>query len=124
MTDHTADVVAAALTSTTPQAPAPPTAGARRVVDATASLFELDPSDLLYGTSRARRETDARMVAMTVIRATTAMSYPEIGRFLGRDHSTVMNGVKRVLSCPTRRAWAAAVHEALNQPELPLGGPL
>jgi chromosomal replication initiation ATPase DnaA len=62
-------------------------------------------------TSPNRRSvvTHARMVAAWTIRTATGMSYPEIGRLLNKDHTTVMNAVKRVNADPKRRAVGASL---------------
>ena len=51
----------------------------------------------LVGKERHRRITLARHVAMYVCKHQLRCSYPEIGRaFGGRDHTTVMSGVRRI----------------------------
>jgi hypothetical protein len=44
---------------------------------------------------RFKTLAEARVVAYWMLRAVTKLSYPEIGRILGKDHSTAMSGVKR-----------------------------
>lgn len=51
---------------------------------------------VLMGESRALHVVRARKVLYRELRE-SGMSYPSIGRFVGRDHTTVMNGIKRVL---------------------------
>lgn len=116
MTDHTAAAVAAAIRNTTPRPPNDDHT-ARQIADATAHLFQLDPQDLL-GPSRDPTVVHARQVAMTVTRSRTAMSYPRIGRWWQRDHTTVMNAVSRVMGNPVLLGYAAAVEAALTAPEL------
>ena len=48
----------------------------------------------LEGPSRAIVYSDARQEAMYRIRAETNLSYPRIGQHFGRDHTTVLHGVK------------------------------
>lgn len=50
---------------------------------------------------RSKRRTAAvaraRQIAMYVVKSTTPMSYPQIGRhFGGRDHSTILHGVRKI----------------------------
>ena len=61
------------------------------IVKLCADLFEISPADLL---SRKRRQqiVHARMALYAALRK-RGWSYPRIGRFCGRDHSTVMYGV-------------------------------
>ncbi|MDQ3679384.1 MAG: WhiB family transcriptional regulator [Actinomycetota bacterium] len=76
--------------------PEAPEEGAAALVDRSAAAFGLR-GDELRATSRARHVVEARQVAMYVLRQATSLSYPAIGRhFGGRDHTTVMHGVRRV----------------------------
>jgi chromosomal replication initiator protein len=51
----------------------------------------------MYSARRARNVARPRQVAMYLAKQLTSRSLPEIGRkFGGRDHTTVMHGVKRV----------------------------
>jgi chromosomal replication initiator protein len=53
--------------------------------------------DALHSSSRDRTVTQARSVAMYLLRKHTRMSFPEIGRLLGnKQHSTVIMAVRRV----------------------------
>jgi chromosomal replication initiation ATPase DnaA len=70
----------------------PPTV--RRVINATARCHGLTPQDLL-GPGRSRRVAHARAVAMYLARTLTSGSLEAIGRaFGGRDHTTVLHGVR------------------------------
>jgi chromosomal replication initiation ATPase DnaA len=70
-----------------------------RVVEiqrATARHFSVELNEILSD-RRDRRTAMARHVAMYLARDLTLRSFQEIGlRFGGRDHSTVVHGVKRV----------------------------
>jgi chromosomal replication initiator protein len=60
-----------------------------------ASSFGISTADLI-GPSRAAGPVRARHVAILLTRERTALSLPEIGqRFGGRDHSTVLNSLRR-----------------------------
>jgi chromosomal replication initiator protein len=68
------------------------------VLEATARVFELRPSQLR---SRSRRQAvvTARAVAMYLARQLTAKSLQQIGQYFGgRDHSTVMYGCRKAKS--------------------------
>jgi len=59
------------------------------------SSFGISTADLI-GPSRAAGPVRARHVAILLTRELTALSLPEIGqRFGGRDHSTVLNSLRR-----------------------------
>jgi chromosomal replication initiation ATPase DnaA len=70
----------------------PPTI--RRVIGATSRCHGLTPEDIV-GPGRSRRVAHARAVAMYLARTLTAGSLEAIGRaFGGRDHTTVLHGVR------------------------------
>ncbi|MFP4054901.1 MAG: chromosomal replication initiator protein DnaA [Phycisphaerae bacterium] len=60
-----------------------------------AAYFGITPADL-HSTRRTRTVSAARMVAMTLARQLTQMSFPEIGRCMGKNHSSVLLAVKRM----------------------------
>jgi len=60
-----------------------------------AAYFGITPADL-HSTRRTRTVSAARMVAMTLARRHTQMSFPEIGRCMGKNHSSVLLAVKRM----------------------------
>jgi chromosomal replication initiator protein len=61
-----------------------------------AETFGISPAELV-GSSRAVVPLRARQVAMLLTRELTDLSLPEIGRlFGGRDHSTVLNSLRRI----------------------------
>jgi len=71
-----------------------PAPSLRRVIGATARLHGLLPADLT-GPSRRRQAAQARGMAMYVARTLTGKSLQAIGRaFGGRDHTTVLHGIK------------------------------
>ncbi|HVI00372.1 MAG TPA: chromosomal replication initiator protein DnaA, partial [Enhygromyxa sp.] len=66
------------------------------VQKAVAAYFSVKITDL-KGKRRHRGVSRPRMVAMYLCRQLTTASFPEIGmRFGGKDHSTVINAVKRI----------------------------
>jgi len=64
-----------------------------RIVAATAEAFGLDPSDLL-GKDRSKSVKEGRQAAYLVARRCTRLSYPELGRAFGKNHTTVLAGVR------------------------------
>ncbi len=77
--------------------------------------------DALRSASRDRTVTQARSVAMFLIRKHTRMSFPEIGRLMGdKQHSTVIMAVRRVQDALDRKGtivWKtpSGVREVLAQ---------
>ena len=68
---------------------------ATEIIRAVCQAFEVSPSDL-KGPRRHRHVTTPRQVAMYLIRELTSASLPHIGsQFGGRDHTTVLNAIKR-----------------------------
>jgi chromosomal replication initiator protein len=62
---------------------------------AVATFFGITPADL-HSTRRTRTVSAARMVAMFLARRHTRMSYPEIGKFMGKNHSSAVLAVQRM----------------------------
>ena len=66
------------------------------ILDETAKYFSLSPSDLM-SKSRSRPLTQARHIAMYLTRECTGLSLLKIGEiFGGRDHTTVLHGIRKV----------------------------
>ncbi len=66
------------------------------VLSTVASQFGVKVSDI-KGTRKTREVSQPRQVAMYLARRLTRSSFPEIGRsFGGKDHSTVVKGVKKI----------------------------
>ena len=64
------------------------------IIDATAKYYRIKISDIL-GKKRTRNIARPRQVAMSLTKELTTLSLPSIGdAFGGRDHTTVMHGVK------------------------------
>jgi chromosomal replication initiation ATPase DnaA len=84
----------------------------QRVFDASCHHFSVTADDVLSG-KRDRVHVDARHVAMWLMRD-AGRSYPEIGNEIGVDHSTVMNGVKRVEGDERLLATACEIRAALT----------
>lgn len=68
---------------------------ADEVVARVAETFGFAVEDIL-GDSRSKPIVKTRQVAMFCCREFLGMTYPEIGKTMGRDHSTVMHGCKQI----------------------------
>ena len=62
---------------------------------AVGAYFGITPADL-HSSRRVKTVSTARMVAMYLARRHTRMSFPEIGRFMGKNHSSVVLAVQRM----------------------------
>jgi chromosomal replication initiator protein len=65
------------------------------VVEAVCQHFGVSEKDL-RGRARTRDIAHPRQVAMHLLREETEISLEEIGRTLGRDHTTVMHGIRKI----------------------------
>lgn len=63
-------------------------------IELAATAFKV-PVDQILSKSRHRHRVEARHAAMWLADRVTGKSYPVIGRAFGRDHSSVIHGVKR-----------------------------
>ena len=77
-----------------------------------AGAFGISPAELV-GSSRAATPLRARQVAILLTREATDLSLPQIGRLYGgRDHSTVLNSLRRVeVSLAGDEELSRRVHE-------------
>jgi chromosomal replication initiator protein len=65
------------------------------IMEETASYFTLSTADLV-SKSRSRPLTQARHIAMYLIRECTGLSLIKIGEAFNRDHTTALHGIKKV----------------------------
>lgn len=87
---------------------------AMAVVREVARGFNLTHHDLI-GYDRHPHVCVARACAMAVVREATPLSLPAIGRvFGGRDHTTVMHAIRRVMGDETLRESVGLVVEELT----------
>jgi chromosomal replication initiator protein len=63
------------------------------ILETVAKAFHVTP-EAIKGKRKWQRLALARQVAMYLIRENTVMSTTDIGKFLNRDHSTVIHGWK------------------------------
>lgn len=64
----------------------------REIIEGVAAIFDM-PVDLMQSKRRYKDIVFPRQVAMYVL-ACRGRSYPEVGRILGKDHSTVIHAVR------------------------------
>jgi hypothetical protein len=96
------------------------------ILAAVAARFGVDPADLT-GQSRRHVHAVARQAAMLLVRDVTGLSYPKIGKaFGGRDHATVMSGIRAITERATGdadlQARIDAARAALTEPAAPEAG--
>jgi chromosomal replication initiator protein len=77
------------------------------IESAVGAFFGLSPADL-HSSRRTRTISLARRLAAFFARRHTRMSYPEVGRFLGKNHSSVVLAVQQMeksLSADEELSW-------------------
>ena len=67
---------------------------AELILDETANFYNITP-DRILGTAKTKDVVMPRQVAMYLIREMTNLSLPEIGRFMGRNHTTVLYSIEK-----------------------------
>lgn len=67
---------------------------AQRAVQAAAMRFDVPPHEILSQNRNVQRASDARQFAYLQMWS-EGCAFAEIGRAFGRDHSTVMHGVRQ-----------------------------
>lgn len=68
----------------------------RQIVKTVAEFYNQSQNDLCSG-RRAARYIRPRHIAMALAKRLTSASYPQIGRALGgRDHTTIIHGVRKI----------------------------
>lgn len=68
-----------------------------RLCDLLGRQFAVTPADLLCG-DRSKQLTLARWALWFCLRERYGLSYPELARMLGYDHTTILHGVRRARS--------------------------
>lgn len=92
-------------------APNRPRVGTALIQEA-AAFFKITYDDIV-GPDRARIFIDARCVVAIIMRE-RGLSYPQIGRFLKRDHSTVINWIDKAAERMARNPSMLKALEALR----------
>jgi chromosomal replication initiator protein len=109
----TPDLVEMALADILPQKRNIPS---DKILDAVAFSEGLDIKDLL-GQNRSAKIAIPRQLAMYLLRTYNEISLPQIGEMLGgRDHTTVMYGIKKVVDDEKLRKRAERIWREINQP--------
>lgn len=67
--------------------------------------------DDLYSRKRDREYSEARMAVWLVAHETMGYSYPYIGRIYGRDHTTIVSGVKKLKNGKAKEVVYAMVQK-------------
>ena len=70
-----------------------PTITADKIISMVAKKYDISRDDVL-GKKRDQNIAYARNLSIYIIRRVTQMSFPEIGKIFGRDHSTIMSSNK------------------------------
>ena len=83
-----------------------------RLIAVAAAHFRVHP-DEITGNSRVPAITNARHVCAWLMRG-MGRSFPDVGKALKKDHTTVMYGVKRVEASDELIAHAVVIREALT----------
>lgn len=77
-----------------------------RALGAVCEVYGLEPRQVL-GKARTGLVSEARQTLFYVMKIVIGWSYPDIARYAGKDHTTVMHGVR-----VTAKRLAANEHEA------------
>ena len=67
------------------------------IISQVCKFYSIDET-VLRGTLKNKGTTDARQVAMYLVRKLTNLSLPDIGKEFGRDHSTALYAIRKVES--------------------------
>ncbi len=65
------------------------------IISQVCKFYSIDES-VLRGTLKNKGTTEARQIAIYLIRKLTNLSLPDIGKEFGRDHSTILYGIRKV----------------------------
>jgi chromosomal replication initiator protein len=89
----------------------------RRILEAVATYEGIEVEDLI-GQNRSAKFALPRQIAMYLLRQINDISFPQIGELLGgRDHTTVMYGIKKVDDDEKLKSRAKKIGDSIvNQP--------
>ena len=65
------------------------------IISQVCKFYSIDET-VLRGTLKNKGTTEARQIAIYLIRKLTNLSLPDIGKEFGRDHSTILYGIRKV----------------------------
>jgi len=83
------------------------------ILEETANYFTLSTADIV-SKSRSRPLTQARHIAMYLMRECTGLSLIKIGEVFNRDHTTALHGIRRsrpICGRATRRSDRSRTHQ-------------
>ena len=105
-----------------PRGRSPEATSVEEIQQRVAEAFGISRAELV-GSSRAATPLRARQVAILLTRELTDLSLPQIGRLYGgRDHSTVLNSLRRIeASVAEDQSLATRVHELRDAIHNPTG---
>lgn len=84
------------------------------IVQKVAELTQVEPS-LIFGTKRVPRVHEARQFAIYSIRLLCHLSYPEIGRYFGKAHSSIITSCKQFqVRLQEEPSWAEKFNTLLH----------
>jgi len=89
----------------------------RQVVDAVCYMNDVETHELMSN-RREQRIVDARFIYYWIATKCCDKSYSEIGRFINKDHSTVMHGFKRTKEKFTDPVWNKKLHATVKRLDL------
>ena len=69
---------------------------ANKIIDCVCRYFGISNEEMV-GKSRAKPFVYPRQIAMYLARSHTSLSFPDLGRVFGRDHTTVLHAVQRIM---------------------------
>ena len=82
----------------------------RRFIEDCCAALEVEPSDVLGACRESGPVMQARHALGWLLRERFGLSYPHMGRVLGRDHTTVMASVKKfALALSAGEGWAREI---------------
>ncbi len=86
------------------------------IAEAVAAVYMIGVADIT-GRERTKAVAEARLAVYVIARRCTRLSFPEIGTALGgRDHTTVMSGLKSAEQLRRKDRWfASTVAELLER---------
>ena len=95
-----------------------PIGRAKQIICLVSDVYNI-PLEQLMGHRRFREWAVPRQLIYWLIRKTTNKSLPEIGRILGRDHATILHGIrqveKRLLADEEFRRTATILHAQFSE---------
>lgn len=117
------EVIAPARPARRRSADAPLSVVMGRIADAVARMSHQGSRNMLLSARRDKQTAFARQLAMYLCREVTHASFPTIGKFFGRDHSTVVHGCRIVAARIAARPEFAAKVDALALDLKQMAGP-